>query len=371
MSKPAEQLREVVDLSTGAEEAGKQTGRSNRIGLLSVALLGIIFVISPEIIGNAFTSMLDKVKPIVVDIFLMGNVGVSIILSVMVGRALERMGFTDALIRLFVPLANRMKINPAVVIPGVYNILGDINAAGRIGGPIMKQAGATRDEQCIAIATMVQSQQSFSCFMLGLIALSLAGINAFPVVLCAVFVPLIIVPFVLSRTIYRNTRAVALKDLPSFTPQTPPFQTIFQGAREGAELLFLLVIPAIAVIYSLIGLLDYAGVWKPFEQSLSGFLSLVGVHPETGITAIMASPTLAMGQLQEIAASIDPRLVVGAFVLAASGLPLSDVLGQIPAIWSTNSDVTAREALTAAIIGIIMRFITVAIIAFGLTPLLV
>ncbi|GEN34863.1 MULTISPECIES: hypothetical protein [Aneurinibacillus] len=371
MSKPAEQLREIVDLGAGTERVGRAAERKNRVGLVMVALLGILFVVDPEIIGNAFTSMLDKVKPIVVDVFLMGNVGVSIVLSVMIGRALERMGFTDALVRLFVPLTNRIKVNPSVVIPGVYNILGDINAAGRIGGPILKQAGATRDEQCIAIATMVQSQQSFSCFMLGLIALSIAGINALPIVALAIFAPLVVVPFVLSRTIYRNTRAVALKDLPSFTPQTPVFQTIFQGAREGAELLFLLVIPAIAVIYSLIGLLDYAGVWKPFEQSLSAFLGVIGVHPATGITAIMASPTLAMGQLQEIAANIDPRLVVGAFVLAASGLPLSDVLGQIPAIWSTNSDLTAKEALTAAIIGTIMRFVTVAVIAFGLTPLLV
>lgn len=371
MSKPAEQLRDIVDLSTGMETTGQVSEKKNRIGLLVVALLGILFVVSPEVIGNAFTSMLNKVKPIVVDVFLMGNVGVSIVLSVMIGRALERIGFTDALMQLFIPITKRINVNPAVIIPGVYNILGDINAAGRIGGPILKRAGATRDEQCIAIATMVQSQQSFSCFMLGLIALSIAGINAFPVVFLAVFAPLVIVPFVLSKTLYRNTRAVAMKDLPTFTPREPVFHTVFQGAREGAELLFLLVIPSIAVIYSLIGLLDYVGVWKPFEQSLSGFLAVIGVHPATGITAIMASPTLAMGQLQEIAASIDPRWVVGAFVLAASGLPLSDVLGQIPAIWSTNSDLTAREALTAAIIGTVMRFITVAVIAFGLTPLLV
>jgi hypothetical protein len=29
----------------------------------------------------------------------------------------------------------------------VYNILGDINAAGRIAGPILVKAGATKDEQ--------------------------------------------------------------------------------------------------------------------------------------------------------------------------------------------------------------------------------
>ncbi|MFD2370790.1 hypothetical protein ACFSO0_12725 [Brevibacillus sp. GCM10020057] len=369
MAKPQEQLKSAYALQQEVQK--RAFSQMEWVGLGLVVAVTMLLIFQPSVLGDAFTAMLNRVKPIVVDVFLMGTVGVAIILSVMTGRMLERLGFTDALMRIFVPITERIHVNPSVVIPGIYNILGDINAAGRIGGPILRRAGATKDEQKIAIATMVQSQQSFSCFMLGLLCLSVAGIKAFPVVFFAIFAPLVVVPFILSRTIYRDTKSVSLRDLPSFTPSTPFFTTLFNGAKEGAELLFLLVIPAAAVIFGIIGLLDYAGVWKLIESTLSAGLSWIGVEPKTGITAIMASPTLAMGQLKEMAATIDPRMVVGAFVLAASGLPLSDVFGQIPAIWSANSDLTPKEALSAALVGMAMRIVAVALISFGLTPLLV
>lgn len=353
------------------QQTEPQKNQMATVGLVLVAGLLLLLMFKPEWIGGAFTAMLDKVQPVVVNVFLTGTVGVAIVLSVMTGRMLERLGFTDALMRLFVPITSKLGVNSSVVIPGIYNILGDINAAGRIGGPILQRAHATKDEQKIAIATMVQSQQSFSCFMLGLIVLSTAGIHAFPLVVLTIFAPLVVVPFILSKTIWRDTRSVSLKEMPSFTPRTPFFTTLFNGAKEGAELLFLLVIPAIAVIFGIIGLLDYIGIWKSIETSMSFLLAWIGVDPQTGITAIMASPTLAMAQLNDIAATIDPRLVVGAFVLAASGLPLSDIFGQIPAIWSTNSDLSAKEALTAACLGMAMRLVTVAIIAYGLTPFLI
>ncbi|MEW9672227.1 hypothetical protein [Ammoniphilus sp. 3BR4] len=362
-------IQPIYDL-TNPQTEPKQNKMAN-VGLVLVGVLLLLLMFKPEWIGGAFTAMQEKVQPMVVNVFLTGTVGVAIILSVMTGRALERLGFTDALMRLFVPITSRLGVNSAVVVPGIYNILGDINAAGRIGGPILKQAKATKDEQKIAIATMVQSQQSFSCFMLGLIVLSAAGIHAFPLVALTIFAPLILVPLILRKTIWRDTRPVSLKDLPSFTPNTPFFTTLFNGAKEGAELLFLLIIPSIAVIFGIIGLLDYIGIWKSIEAGMSFFLGMIGVDPKTGITAIMASPTLAMAQLQEFAATLDPRLVVGAFVLAASGLPLSDIFGQIPAIWSANSDLSAKEALTAACIGMAMRLVTVAIIAYGLTPFLI
>lgn len=360
-------IPQVIDINPEQ----KKHFNMEHVGLALVAVILVLLLFKPEWIGGSFTSMLDKVKPIIVDVFLNGSVGVAIILSVMTGRILEKLGFTDALMRLFVPITRKLGVNSSVVIPGVYNILGDINAAGRIGGPILKQARATKDEQKIAIATMVQSQQSFSCFMLGLVALSIAGIHAFPLVVLTIFAPLVVVPFILSKTIWRDTKAVSLEDLPSFTPRTPLFTTMFNGAKEGAEVLFLIVIPAIAVIYGIIGFLDYMGIWQYAESGLSTFLGWIGVDPKIGITAIMASPTLAMAQLQEIATQLDPRLVVGAFVLASSGLPLSDIFAQIPAIWSANSDLTPSEALKAAVIGIVMRLVTVALIAYGVTPLLI
>ncbi|WP_313237822.1 hypothetical protein [Sporosarcina ureae] len=80
-----------------------------------------------------------------------------------------------------------LKINPSVMIPSVYNSLGDINAAGKISGPILVKAKATKDEQNIAIATMIQSPQSFATLVLGLIALSIFGIHAFPSVVFLIF----------------------------------------------------------------------------------------------------------------------------------------------------------------------------------------
>ncbi|GAB7387781.1 hypothetical protein BSNK01_16180 [Bacillaceae bacterium] len=341
------------------------------VGLvLVIAALGMLLV-SPGTLSGLFNSIVDRVFPVVVEVFLTGKVGVAIIASVMIGRLLERLGFTDALIRIFVPLMGMMKINSSVIIPSVYNILGDINAAGKIAGPILVRAGATKAEQKLAVATMVQSQQSFSTFMLGLIALTTVGVNAFPIVLLAVFAPLVIVPFILSKTIYRHTKPVKLEELPKFTPDTPFLPTVFNAAREGAELLFLLIIPAVAVVFAIIGILDYIGVWKPIESALSMGLSALNIDPATGILSILASPTLAMAKLGEAAASLDPSLVVGSFVLASSGLPLSTVIGQIPVIWAANSDLSEKEAMSAAVLGIVMRVITAFLTAVIITPLLV
>lgn len=187
------------------------------------------------------------------------------------GRMLERLGFTDGLIRIFVPIMKVFKINPSVIIPSVYNILGDINAAGKIAGPIIVKAKATKDEQKIAIATMIQSPQSFATFVLALIALSVFSINAFPLIILSIFVPIIIVPFLLSKTIYRDTRKVILDDLPRFTPNTKFMNTIFSSAREGAELLFLIIIPAVAVVFFFIGVLKFIGNGNPLNQAWHPF----------------------------------------------------------------------------------------------------
>lgn len=177
-------------------------------GLVLLSLIGLLF--KPGLIGNVFDAMVNNAYTIF-KVFIFGNwkdgvwspsyVGVAIIVSVMIGRILERLGFTDALIRIFVPIMKYFRVNSAVVIPAVYNILGDINAAGWIAGPILVKAGATKDEQKIAIATMVQSQQSFSTFMLGLLAMTTVGVKVFPVIIIALFLPLVVVPPLLRFTI--------------------------------------------------------------------------------------------------------------------------------------------------------------------------
>ncbi|MEH7177528.1 hypothetical protein [Neobacillus vireti] len=341
------------------------------IGILLVFGSLILLLFAPNSLSALFDTIIKEVKPIVVDIFLTSEVGIAIIVSVIVGRILERLGFTDGLIRLFVPIMKWFRINPAVIIPSVYNILGDINAAGKISGPILVKANATKAEQKIAVATMIQSPQSFATFVLGLIALSAFNINAFPLVILSIFVPIIVVPFLLSRTIYRDTKKVELEDLPRFTPTTKFLQTIFSSAKEGVELLFLIIIPAVAAVFFFIGALKFIGVWSVIESNLSTVLTFLSIEPATGIVSILAAPTLAVAQLADLASTIDPRLVVGSFVLANSGLPLSVIFGQVPATWAETSSLNERETLEAAIIGMILRFITACVLGYFLTPFLV
>ena len=336
--------------------------------LVGLSLLGLIF--NPGFISGIFDAMLNKAFPIMVQVFLTGKVGVAIIISVLIGRILERCGFTDALMRLLLPVTRLLKINSAVLVPAVYNILGDINAAGRIAGPILVKAGATKDEQKIAVCTMVQSQQSFSTFMFCIIALTAIQAKVFVIILISVFAPLLIVPALLKLTLWRDTKAVALEDMPSFTPTTGILPTIFGAAREGAELLFLLIIPAVGVIFAMIGAIDYIGLWKPIESGLTSLLSALSIDPKSGIVTILASPTLATAQLKDVATTLSPQLVIGSVVLAASGFPLSVIFGQIPAIWSDATDLTHLEAMGAAVLGAVMRLLTAGLIATVLTPFL-
>lgn len=349
----------------------RKMSRIEVVGMVLVILSAFGLFMAPEYIAGIFDAMVKKVVPIVVNVYLTGMLGVAIILSVLTGRILERLGFTDALVRIFSPVTAKIGINPTVVIPAIYNILGDINAAGRICGPALKRAGATKDEQKIAVATMVQFQQSFSTFMLGLLALTKAGIAAFPVIFFGIIAPIVIAPWLLAKTIWRNTKSVKLQSLPSFTPDTKPLPTLFGAAKEGAELLFLLLIPAAAVIFAIIGALEYVGIWRFVESGLTIALSTMSIDPKTGILSVLASPTLAMNTLKDTAASLPPQMVVGSFLLAASGFPLQIIFGQIPAIWSGVSDLTEKEAMNAAIIGIIMRIISATALAFVLTPLIV
>ncbi|WP_053362651.1 hypothetical protein [Bacillus sp. FJAT-27251] len=341
------------------------------IGIFLVFSSLLLLLFKPDSLSSLFDTIIKEVKPIVVDIFLTSEVGIAIIISVIVGRILERLGFTDGLIRIFVPVMKWFKINPSVIIPSVYNILGDINAAGKIAGPILVKAGATKAEQKIAVATMIQSPQSFATFVLGLIALSAFGINAFPLVIISIFFPIVIVPFLLSKTIYRDTRKVELNDLPRFTPQTKFLQTIFGSSKEGVELLFLIIIPAVAAVFFFIGTLKFLGIWTFVESGLSSILTIMSIEPSTGIVSILAAPTLAVAQLAELAATIDPRLIVGSFVLANSGLPLSVIFGQVPVTWAESSSLSEREVLLAAIIGMVLRFATALLLGYFLTPFLV
>lgn len=349
----------------------KKWSKIEIVGLVLVISSLLALVFSPDSLSNLFNSITQQVFPVVIGVFLTSDVGIAIVVSVIVGRILERFGFTDALIRVFLPIMKKLNINPSVVIPSIYNILGDINASGKVAGPVLVKAKATKAEQKIAIATMIQNPQSFATFVLGLIALSAFKINSLPLVLLSIFLPLIIVPFILSKTIYRNTKAVELQELPRFTPNTPIMKVLFDSGIEGMHLLLLVIMPAVAVVFSIIGVLDFIGIWSFIQSCMGSILSFLGVEPSSGIVTFLVSPTLAMSQIADLVGQIDPRLVVGGFVLANSGLPLSVILGQVPATWAESTDLTEKEAMMAGILGCVIRLITAALLAYALTPFIV
>ena len=216
---------------------------------------------------------------------------------------------------------------------------------------------------------MVQSEQSFSTFMLGLGCLTLCGARVFAVVVIAIFAPLIIAPAI-GRLIWRDCKPMDVEDMPNFTPDTPVLNGLFAAGQEGFYVLLNLVLPAFAVVFSLIGLLNYLGIWQYVNSALVAVMTALNIDPETGILSIMASPTLAMGNLQATAASIDPKWVIGSFVMAASGFPLSVIVGQIPLIWSQSCEMEPGEALKPALLGILVRVLTAGFIATVLGGLL-
>ncbi len=342
-----------------------------KIGLVLVVAAMATLAFCPTVLSEGFDAMVNRAYPVAITLAVTGTLAASILISVIMGRLLERLGFTDALMYIFLPWCKKIKINPAVLIPAIYNILGDINASGKIAGPILQRTGATKDEKKIAICTMMQSQASFSTFMLGMSALTLCGAKVFGVVIIAIFAPLVIAPAVLRLTIWKDCKAVEIEDLPEFTPTDKSIlNTLFAAGQEGAHILFFLIVPAFAVVYGFIGLLEYAGIWVYFNDALTALLTVMNIDPATGMVSLLSSPTLAMTQLKEIAAEMDPRLVIGSFVLAASGFPLSVIFGQIPIIWSEATDLTMGEALRAALLGGVLRLLTAGFVATVLGSLL-
>ncbi|MDL2236079.1 hypothetical protein LJC07_08095 [Christensenellaceae bacterium OttesenSCG-928-L17] len=373
-AKKAEAVAAPAPAPDGVEPIQMQTKKMPKMTivglcLFAAAMLALFF--APDSLNKGFSAMVNRAHPVVINTGILSTMSVSIVISVIMGRVLERLGFTDALMRLFLPIGKLLKFNAAVLIPAIYNILGDINAAGRIAGPILVKSKATLDEKKLAIFTMVQSEQSFSTFMIGLGCLTLAGARVFLVVILAIFAPLIICPLIGRFTLYRNCKAVELEDLPVFTPKTPFLNSVFAAGQEGMNTLFFLVLPAFAVVFGFIGLLENIGIWQYFETALTAMLTFLNIDPASGMLSILASPTLAMTALTETAASLDPRWVVGSFVLGASGFPLSVIVGQIPLIWSSCAEMKPGEALRPALIGIVFRILTAGLFASLLGGLLI
>ena len=346
------------------------------VGLvLLIVILACVFFFDKEFSGMFDAMFTRAYKMFEFYLFGASKLGAAIVVSVMTGRVLERLGLTDALMRLFLPVMKLIKVNAAVVVGVIYNILGDVNAAGRIAGPVVMKAGCTKDEQKIAIATMCNAPCSFSIIVLGIIALSAAGINPLPVMIVGIFLPIVLVPALL-KLFWRNTKAAYIKDLPRFTPNTSAMDTLFGSAREGAQLVFLFILPAGCVVFALIGIMEYFGIWPVVTDVLGGFFSMIGIEPMTGVDTIMTAGTLAMknlgtyltdGTIIATTAAVK-KLIVGSFILANSAWPIQVPLGQIPAVWNGVVDLKNGEIMRAALIGCFLRLVYAAVVAqiFGL-----
>ena len=368
-----------------SKEDRKKWQPIEKVGLvLFILFLACIFFAHKQFSG-AFNAMFERAYKMF-EFYLFGAsmLGATIVVSIMTGRVLERLGFTDALMRIFLPVMKYINVNAAVVVGIIYNILGDVNAAGKIAGPVVKKAGCTRDEQKIAIATLTNAPASFSIIVLGIIALSTAGINPLPVMLVGIFLPIILVPAFL-KLFWRDTHAAEIEDLPRFTPDTGVMDLIFGSAREGVTTVLTLILPAGCAVFAIIGLLEYFGFWGVVTTALGSVLQVIGIEPTTGLQTITVAGTLAAKTLGTMvspataeaaegalyAALADPgvkKLIIGSFILANSSFPIQVPLGQIPAVWTGVVDLSTREIMTSALIGCLIRLIYAAIIAnlFGL-----
>ena len=361
------------------------------VGLvLFIAFIACMFFAQAQFSG-AFDAMFTKAYKMF-EFYLFGTskLGATIVVSVMTGRILERLGFTDALMRIFLPLMKFLNINAAVVVGVIYNILGDVNAAGRIAGPVVMKAGCTKDEQKIAVATLCNAPCSFSIIVLGIMALTYAGITPGPVILIGILLPIILIPALL-KLFWRDTKAKDIEELPRFTPNTGVMDLIFGSTREGVNTVLLIILPAGCAVYAIIALLEYFGLWQYVTKFFEWLFPLIGIEPAAGLNTFTVAGTLAMSNLKGLldpavegaiadaganaaaalavpTAAAAKKLIVGAFVMANSSWPIQVPLGQIPAVWGGVIDLKNGEIIVSALIGCFIRIIYAALCAqlFGL-----
>ncbi|OUN10862.1 hypothetical protein [Flavonifractor sp. An91] len=344
-----------------------------RIGLVVFLAFMAAMLFAPTQVAELFDAMTQKCLDTVVKNWIIGATGVATLVAVMTGRILERLGLTDALIRIFRPIAKLLNINPTFLIAGVYNFLGDANAAGKISAPIMQKAGATEDEIKIAVATMFQFPPTFASFMLGISCLAVAGINAFLALIFSVFLPLILVPLLLRFTVYRNCKYKDVSEVPTFTPTTGALDTVFGGAVEGAQVLFLTIIPIACAMFSIIAALEYIQIWPFIQNALYGLCQLCCIEPECGVVSMVVAATVGFPMLSDMIQSgmvIAPGVVLATFMLGTSSFPLTLPLANLPRLWSQATGISQGKLLVACLIGMVCRFVSCAIVGYVVAPLI-
>ncbi len=102
-----------------------------------------------------------------------------------------------------------------------------------------------------------------------------------------------------------------------------------------------MIIPAVAVVFTLIGVLDFLGVWAAIEAGIGSLLSALAIEPTRGAQLMWRQPHLAVAQLPALT-GIDPA-VGGRLVLANSGFPFGGA-GSSPATWAESTGLPERTA---------------------------
>lgn len=346
--------------------------KASIIGICVFALFMAALLFAPGHVAGVFTLMAEESFANVFQTYILGYIGASIVVAVMVGRLLERAGVTDGLVKLFTPLSRLLKMNPTVLVPAIYNFLGDVNAACKITAPILQRANTTRDEKRIAIVTLMQYPPSFGCFLFGISCLALAGVNAFLIIVISYIIPLFLFPLILKSTIYRDCAYKNVdEEIPTFTPTNSVVNVIFDGVIEGADVLFRIIVPTACAIFAGIAFLKYFSVWQYIEAVIVWVLELCNIESSTGIFSILVSGALSLPKLMELmqTVSLSPSVVVSSVMLGSACSQLVLPLSNIPIMWQKNSDLTFGEVVRSALLGTVMRLAWCAITGYLLVPL--
>lgn len=360
------------------KEEKKHSARWDKLSVLGVIIFVIFLVallLAPGDVAGLFTAMANGAFTNGFSIYLMSSVGAGILVSIIIGRLLERGGVTDGLVKLFTPIAKLFKINPTALVPGIYNFLGDVNAAGKITAPIMENAKATTDEKKIAIATMLQLPPAFGAFLYGINLLAVGEINAFIVVILGCLIPLFLVPLVLRFTIYRKCEYKDVMDeVPSFTPRNKNIvDTIMDGAIEGFDVLIRVILPTTCAIFAAVAALQYFHVWPYIESAFQALFKLINVEPVSGMRTLLISGAVGQPALIEMIQSgtaVTTQQVVASMLFGSSCVQFVLPLCQVPAIWSKSTDLTYGQALQASLVSWVLRVIWIALVSYLIVPVI-
>lgn len=371
-----ERGREMDNPKITPGQSGKKWDKTSITGLIVFILFLLALLVFPQHVAGIFSAMSAKAFNFGLTTYLLTTIAGSVIVSVMSGRLLEKAGVTDALVKLFTPVSRLLKINPTVLVPGIYNFIGDVNAASKITSPILANSGTTKHEKMIAIATEVQFAAAFGALLQGIYLLAAGGVNAFLMILLAYILPLFLVPLILRCTIYRKCEyRDVMESIPSFTPKGKSWvDTIFGGVIEGADVLIRLIMPTTCGIYAIVAVLEYVHAWPYIESAFQWVLALCNIEPVTGMNSLLISGIVGMPQLTAIIEEgtqvISQGMVASSFMFGAACMNFVLPCVQIPMIWNQNTDLTFGEAFGAAISGWVLRLILCALVGYVIIPII-